>query len=69
MSFTTAVTLFTKQAVREQRIPFEITRSIPNDETIKALNEYKEMSSKDSKYKRYDSFDDLLKERDLKREK
>ena len=25
MSFTTAVTIFAKQAIREQRIPFEIT--------------------------------------------
>ena len=28
MSFTTAVNVFVKQAVREDRIPFEVTRAV-----------------------------------------
>lgn len=35
MSFNTAVNLFIRQTIREQKIPFEIKRSInclPNDE-------------------------------------
>ena len=32
MSFTTAVNIFVKQAVREGGIPFQITRQIPQDE-------------------------------------
>ena len=28
MSFTTAVNIFVKQAVRENRIPFEVTRAV-----------------------------------------
>lgn len=28
MSFTTAVNIFVKQAVREDRIPFEVTRAV-----------------------------------------
>ena len=33
MNLTTAFTIFVKQAIREQGIPFEITREIPNSET------------------------------------
>ena len=36
MNLTTAFTIFVKQAIREQGIPFEITREIPNSETISA---------------------------------
>ena len=38
LDLTTAVTLFLKQSVREQRIPFEIKRENPNAETIAAMN-------------------------------
>lgn len=49
MSLTTAITIFMKQAVREKRIPFEISLNIPSLETLETLKEF-------------DSFDDLLKE-------
>ena len=39
MNLTTAFTIFVKQAIREQGIPFEITREIPNSETMSAINE------------------------------
>ena len=29
MSFTTAINMVVRQCIREQRIPFEITRSVP----------------------------------------
>ena len=41
---------------------FEVKRNIPNSETIAALAEYKEMKKKTSKYKRYNSFDELMDE-------
>lgn len=62
MSMTTAFTLFAKQAVREQKIPFSISLSVPNKETLDALNEFKAMTNDKDNYKRYDSFDELLKE-------
>ena len=62
LDLSTAITIFLTQAVREQRIPFAITMKVPNKETIEALNEYKEMKGNKEKYKRYDSFDDILKE-------
>lgn len=37
MSMTTAFTVFAKKAVRENKIPFEISGDIPNEETRRAL--------------------------------
>lgn len=62
MDLTTAVTIFLKQAVREQKIPFEIRKEIPNDVTKQALLELEEMKKNSDEYKRYDSFEDALKE-------
>ena len=62
MSMSTAFNLFAKQAVREQKIPFSISLNVPNKETVEALNEFKTMVSDKDNYKRYDSFNDLLKE-------
>lgn len=36
LDLSTAISLFLSQAVREQRIPFEITRDIPNKTTLEA---------------------------------
>ncbi len=63
MDLTTAVTVFLSQAVREQKIPFEIRREIPNETTKRALAEYQEMKNDSKKYKRYDSFEEALKEK------
>lgn len=62
MDLTTAVTLFLKQSVREQGIPFTITCAVPNAETRAALNEYAAMRNHPEQYKRYDSFHDLMEE-------
>lgn len=62
MDLTTAVTIFITQAVREQKIPFEIRRLIPNETTRLALAEYDEMKNNPKKYKRYSSLKDALKE-------
>ena len=62
LDLTTAVTMFLKQAVREQRIPFEIKREVPNAQTRAALDEYYEMKAHPEKYKRYSSFQDTIDE-------
>lgn len=38
MSMTTAITVFAKKAVRENRIPFEVSGDIPNEETRRVLD-------------------------------
>ena len=60
MGLTTAVTLFLRQAVREQGMPFAITRAVPNAETRAALEEYAAMRNNPEQYKRYDSFSELM---------
>ena len=56
MDLSTAVTIFLKQSLRVQGIPFTITRENPNAETIAAMNEYYEMKAHPEKYKKYTSF-------------
>lgn len=62
MDLTTAVTLFLKQSVREQGMPFIITRATPNAATRAALAEYAAMRNNPEQYKRYDSFSELMSE-------
>ena len=62
LDLTTAVTLFLKQSVREQAIPFEIKREVPNADTIAAMNVYYEMKAHPEQYKRYSSFKEAMNE-------
>ena len=60
MDLSTAITIFLKQALRVQGMPFPVTRE--NSETISALNEYYEMKKHPENYRRYASFQDALNE-------
>ena len=62
MDLTTAITIFLRQTVREQGIPFEIKREIPNAQTIETLNEYTNMKEHPENYKHYASFSDAMSE-------
>ena len=62
MDLTTAITIFLRQTVREQGIPFEIKRETPNAQTIEALNEYINMKEHPENYKHYSSFSDAMSE-------
>ena len=43
MNMTTALNVFVRQSVRQGKIPFEISLSRPNIETIEALREINDM--------------------------
>ncbi|MEG1805280.1 MAG: type II toxin-antitoxin system RelB/DinJ family antitoxin [Clostridia bacterium] len=60
LNMTTAFTMFTKQALREQRIPFEISRSEPNATTIAAIEEVKAMKSNPSLSATYSDVDSMI---------
>ena len=62
LNISSAITMFLKKAVSVDGIPFEVKRDIPNSETIEALEEYTEMKNNPKKYKRYSSFDQVIKE-------
>ena len=62
LNMTSAFTLFVKQAIREQRIPFMISRNVPNDETIEAIEEVRKMKKNPSSGKSYTDVDEMMKE-------
>ncbi|MBR6633089.1 MAG: type II toxin-antitoxin system RelB/DinJ family antitoxin [Clostridia bacterium] len=62
MDMTTFFTLSAKQAVREQRIPFDITMRIPNAETLEAIAEVKAMKNDETLGKKYTDVDEMMRE-------
>ena len=60
MSPTTAITLFYNQVIRTNSIPFELKADIPNETTLKAINEIDEMENNPEKYKTFNSVDELM---------
>lgn len=59
MNITTAFNIFVRQALREGRIPFDISLNQPNRETLAALFEA-ERISKDPSVKGYNDLDELF---------
>ena len=53
MSMTTAFTIYSKKVVNENRIPFDIGREIPNEETLAAIDEVRRMKADPSLGKSY----------------
>ena len=62
---TTAITIFYKQVVRTNGIPFSLKISTPNKKTRKAIKEVERLEKKPKEHKTFDSVDSLLK--DLKK--
>ena len=60
-SLSGAITVFLKQSLREQAIPFQIGRDMPNRETLEAIEEVKRLKN-DPHKKTYNSFDEILRE-------
>ncbi len=62
LDLSTAVNIFLRQTLRENAIPFSISRDIPNAETLAAIQEVEEFKAAPEKFKRYSSFSELLTE-------
>ena len=60
MNIAEAVTIFLRQVVLNNGIPFEIKRPKYNKETIDAINEVKEMLKNPEKYESYNSVKELM---------
>ena len=54
--------IFIKQAIREQQIPFKISREIPNKETLEAIEEVRKMKKDPSIEKSYSNVDEMMRE-------
>jgi len=63
LSLTAAFNIFLRQSVREQRIPFQITKSLPNATTIAAIND---AENGRNLYGPYDNVKDLMEELNAK---
>lgn len=62
MDLTTAVTIFFKQSLRVQGLPFDVKRDMPNKRTMSAMQEYHAAKADPQKYKRYHSFREAMDE-------
>lgn len=62
MDLTTAVNIFLRQSIRHHGIPFELKISVPNKETIEAINEVKKMEKNPSLGKSYTDIDKMMRE-------
>lgn len=62
LNMTSAFTIFIRQAIREQRIPFTISREMPNEETLEAMEEVRRMKRDPSLGKSYDDVDEMMRD-------
>lgn len=62
LDMTTFFTMAAKQAIREQRIPFEISREVLNSDTREAFREVEEMKKNISNLKTDSCFSEILEE-------
>lgn len=60
MNIADAVTVFFKQIVMTESIPFAIKKPKYNKETIEAINEAKNMKKNPEKYKFYNNVEELM---------
>jgi len=67
LDLSTAIDMFLRQSVRENAIPFNITKDVPNADTIAAIREAEEMKAHPELYKGYTDvhqmFEDILNDR------
>ncbi len=59
-----ALNMFLTQSVREQSIPFVPTMNVPNERLLSAIKEVEDIESGKIKAKRYNTFEDALKDLD-----
>ena len=58
LNMTTAINIFLRQTIRENRIPFELRLNVPNATTVAAIDEGRKLAY-DKNVKGYDNMADL----------
>ena len=61
LNVSVAVNMFAKTVVREQRLPFDVTLNVPNEETKRAIEDAK---NRRNLSKPYSSFKEILEDLD-----
>ena len=64
LNMTSAINIFLRASIRENGIPFALKLDIPNDETMRAIEEAKRIATDDS-VETFDNMDDLMKALEL----
>ena len=59
---TAAINMFYKQVIRTNSIPFELKLDVPNETTLKAIDEVEQMENNQSSEKTYEDIDELMEE-------
>ncbi len=62
MDMTTAVNVFLRQAIRYNGFPFEVRLDTPNQETLDAINEVRQMKKDPSIGRSYTDVDKMMEE-------
>lgn len=60
LDLSTAINIFLRQTIRENAIPFTISRELPNSDTVAALREVEEMKKHPEQYKSYDDVQTMM---------
>ena len=60
LDLSTAVNMFLRQMLREEAIPFEVRKKVPNAVTLAAMAEVEEMENHPELAKTYSSVDALM---------
>ncbi len=61
LNTSTAMIIFIKAFLRKQGIPFEVSREVPNAETLAAMKEVEEMKKNPGVYKGDTDIDQMMK--------
>lgn len=62
LSMSAAFTLFARRTLRENRLPFDVGRDVPNAETLEAFAEAERMRKDTSLGKSYSSAEEMIKD-------
>lgn len=62
LNMSTALTVFLRQTIRSNGIPFEMRLEVPNEETIAAIEEVQRMKKNPSLGKAYTDIDEMMNE-------
>ena len=64
LNMSTAINIFLRQAIRKGGLPFDVILEVPNEDTVKAINEARNII-KDSNSKGFNNIDELKKALEL----
>lgn len=62
LDMSTAINMFLRQSIMRDGLPFDVSREVPNTETLAAIEEVQKMKKHPDKFKGYTNIDEMFKE-------